>query len=238
MGFSSRAWGGARAARAADQGPRNTGGEVPGPTALEGPELPVERDGCSLGLVVSPTQGLSVHDGGLTTPAMRMNVVRLESLSASAASSDPSMVFAATPSPRQDDRLVRPGEPAHRVTVTARMGERMSHPNHRQEQDEHQPGGDPGRRGRSQPERVQRGVQDRGHRTRRCRRRRSTEHINEDRHSPPPNEGVPSLGPATHGRRLAAHLRPGGHATRQMSAPGKHRRRGRGAPVASPLFSR
>lgn len=56
--------------------PRDARGKVRRAAAFDGPELPVERDVGSFGLVVRPTQGLSVRDRRLAASTVWMDVVR------------------------------------------------------------------------------------------------------------------------------------------------------------------
>src|SRR3954468_9639190 len=63
--------------------------EIALPALRQTCELPVPRHAGGLFLVVAPTQGLSVLDGGHPTPAMRVDVVCLQPLSFAAAPEQP-----------------------------------------------------------------------------------------------------------------------------------------------------
>jgi hypothetical protein len=117
-------------------------GVVARATALECPQLPVERDRGSFVAVVSLTQRLTVHHVGLAASAVRVNVICFQELGLRASAADPAVVLAAPTSAREHDDLVRTRESPYWVADVAWVGNRTDYSDHRQDQEhKHSSGG-------------------------------------------------------------------------------------------------
>src|SRR3954454_3071170 len=89
--------------------------EVGRAASAEPGELPVPGHACSLRLVVSPAQRLTVGEGSPTAAAVRVDVVRLEPPGLAAAPGHPPVMLASAAGSGQDRDLVSPWEGAHRI---------------------------------------------------------------------------------------------------------------------------
>jgi hypothetical protein len=122
---------------------RYAGREVQRASSLKSAKLPVEGDARSLGSVVRLAEGLSIRDVSRTATAVRMDVVRLEPFSPSAASGQQAPMLTSATRSGQDHGLVATGEPPDRIPAGGRMRDGVDDSNRRDQQEEQEPSEDP-----------------------------------------------------------------------------------------------